>query len=128
MSKFEEPSPSLSVKLPNLDLDSTTLPTDIVQKQDTEVNAETNETTLKQIAEDPTCKFSVASSGITQELEKIETATNASQTIAAKNLVQELDGDLKVWLNWTIYSTELIDQHMFMKVDRTSLGSLARGN
>ncbi|CAG8501984.1 9881_t:CDS:2 [Paraglomus brasilianum] len=95
MSKFEEPSPSLSVKLPNLDLDSTTLPTDIVQKQDTEVNAETNETTLKQIAEDPTCKFSVASSGITQELEKIETATNASQTIAAKNLVQELDGDLK---------------------------------
>ena len=101
MSKFEEPSLSLSVKLPDLNLDSTTLPTDIARKQDTEV-------TLKQISEDQTCKVSVASSGITQELEKIETATNASQTAAAKKLVQELDGDLKVWLNWTIRSRELL--------------------
>ena|SRR6185312_13426162 len=105
MSKSEEPSRSLSVKLPEIDLGSTTLPTDIGQKQDTEVNAETKETTLKRIAEEQTCKVSVVSSGITQELEKIETATNsietatsASQTVTVKNLVQELDGCLKVWL------------------------------
>ena len=96
MSKFEETNLPSSVKLPDLDLDSTTLPTDIARKQDTEVN---DEATPKQIAEDQTCSVSVASSGFTQELEKLEISTDASQVVAAKNLAQELDGDLKVWLN-----------------------------
>ncbi|CAG8604035.1 9631_t:CDS:2 [Paraglomus occultum] len=101
-TEFGEPSLSLSVKLSDIDPDFTTLPTDIAQKQDTEANTETEETTLKQVAEEQTCKISVVSSGITQEPEKIETATNvietttsASQTVAVKNLVQELDGYLK---------------------------------